>query len=84
MDLSQRTLSRSINGYLHLNFFEFINGMRVEEAKRRLLELDASGYTIDSIFAECGFRSRSTFFLVFKKTEGKTPAVWLAERQKRA
>lgn len=79
--IPQRTLSTSINGYLHYNFFEFINRMRVEEAKKRLLELETSGYNIDSVYAECGFRSRSTFFLVFKKIEGKTPAAWLREKQ---
>ena len=84
LNIPQRTLSRSINGYLHRNFFEFINEMRVEEAKRRLLELDTSGYNIDSIYAECGFRSRSTFFLVFKKAEGKTPAAWLCGMRKKA
>ncbi len=78
--IPSRNLSRSINTYMKRNFFEFINGMRVEEAKRRLLELEKSGYTIDSIFEECGFRSRSTFFLVFKKAEGKTPAAWLREQ----
>lgn len=81
-DIPGRNLSRSINTYLQCNFFEFINGMRVEEAKRRLLELETSGYNIDSVFAECGFRSRSTFFLVFKKVVGKTPAAWLGEEQK--
>lgn len=81
IDIPQRTLSRSINGYLRRNFFEFINEMRVEEAKRRLLDLDASGYNIDSIYTACGFRSRSTFFLVFKNVEGKTPAAWLKEQK---
>lgn len=79
INISQRNLSRAINNYLNCNFFEFINKMRVEEAKRQLLNLDASGYNIDSIFAECGFRSRSTFFLVFKKITGKTPATWLSD-----
>lgn len=77
--ISGRNLSRSINTYLRRNFFEFINEMRVEEAKRLLLNMDASGYTVDSIYSECGFRSRSTFFLAFKKVEGKTPAAWLKE-----
>ncbi len=81
--ISQRTLSRSINGYRCCNFFEFINAMRVDEAKRCLLQLDASGYNIDSIYAECGFRSRSTFFMVFKKLSGKTPAAWLKEELKK-
>jgi len=80
--IPQRNLSRAINTHLQRNFFEFINEMRVEEAKRRLLQLETSGYNIDSIFAECGFRSRSTFFLVFKRVEGKTPAAWLAQTHK--
>ncbi|MBQ3243495.1 MAG: AraC family transcriptional regulator, partial [Bacteroidaceae bacterium] len=40
INIPQRTLSRSINGCLGCNFFEFINRMRVEEAKRLLLQLD--------------------------------------------
>ncbi len=78
MKVSARYLSRSINAYLNKNFFEFINEMRVEEAKRRLMELDSTGFNIDSIYSECGFRSRSTFYMVFKKTTGFTPAAWLA------
>ncbi len=78
--IPSRNLSRSLNSYLKRNFFEFINEMRVEEAKRKLMDLETSGYTIDSIFEECGFRSRSTFFMVFKKVEGRTPAVWLKEQ----
>ena len=78
-----RNLSRSINTYLRRNFFEFINKMRVEEAKRLLLNMDASGYTVESIYSECGFRSRSTFFLAFKKVEGKTPAAWLKEYERK-
>lgn len=76
-DIASRTLSSAINGYLEKNFFEFINEMRVEEAKKLLLSLQTSGYSIDSIYSQCGFRSRSTFFLVFKKVVGMTPAAWL-------
>ena len=80
-DIPQKTLSRSINLYLNQNFFDFINRERVEEAKRRLLSLETSGFSIDSIYSECGFRSRSSFFMVFKKIEGITPAAWL-ERER--
>lgn len=75
--IPQKTLSRSINAYRKCNFFELINTMRIEEAKRRLLSLETSGYKIDSIYEECGFRTRSTFFLAFKKVEGQSPAQWL-------
>ena len=80
--IPQRNLSQAINRHLKCNFFTYINLMRIEEAKRLLLDLDASGYTIDSISTECGFNSRSTFFLVFKKLTGKSPATWL-KNQKR-
>ncbi len=75
--IPQKALSRSINSYLKQNFFELINEMRIEEAKRCLLSPQTSAYKIDSIYEECGFRSRSTFFLAFKKVEGMTPAQWL-------
>ncbi len=80
--IPQRALSRAINTLLHRNFFEFINELRIDEAKRRLLELRTADYNIDSIYTECGFRSRSTFFLAFKRATGKSPAAWLAENQK--
>lgn len=78
--IPQRTLSKAINGSLGYNFFEFVNRLRVEEAKKRLKELKISDYNIDSIYPECGFRSRSSFFMVFKKITGKTPAAWLDEK----
>lgn len=76
-NIPQRTLSRAINGCLGYNFFEFVNRMRIEEAKRLLCELKDTGYSIDSVYTECGFRSRSTFFMVFKRITGTTPANWL-------
>ena len=73
----QKLLSRSINEYLKQNFFELINEMRVGEAKRRFLLPENAGHTVDSLYEECGFRTRSTFFLAFKKVEGLSPAQWL-------
>ncbi|MDC1809365.1 helix-turn-helix domain-containing protein [Bacteroides uniformis] len=74
--ISQKMISRSINGYANKNFFDLINGMRIEEAKRLMQNLQ-NNYTIESVFGECGFRSRSTFYLVFKKFENTTPTGWL-------
>lgn len=80
INISQRTLSRAINGYMGCNFFEFVNRMRIEEAKRLLLMLNVKDYNIESIYTECGFRSRSTFYMVFKKMTGKSPVAWLEDR----
>ena len=81
INIPQRTLSRAINGCLGYNFFEFVNRMRVEEAKQRLQQLKSAEFNIDSIYTECGFRSRSTFFMVFKRITGKTPASWLDSKE---
>lgn len=74
--ISPKNISRAINAYLNKNFFELINEMRVNEAKKMLSNLD-DNYTIDSVAGKCGFRSRSTFYSAFKKVEGKTPAQWM-------
>ena len=75
--IHHKNISIAINTYLHKNFFELVNNMRVKEAERLLRELSSTGYTIESIYTECGFRSRSTFFTTFKKFEGTSPAQWL-------
>ncbi len=80
INISQRKLSQAINSYLKCNFFEFVNRMRIEEAKHLMQKLDTSDYNIDSIYADCGFRSRSSFYMVFKKMTGKTPVSWLENR----
>lgn len=41
--------------------------MRVQEAKKRLRVMKESRHTIESIAADCGFRSRSAFYAAFKK-----------------
>jgi len=74
--ISTKNISRSINGYLKKNFFQLINEMRLEEAKKRLRAL-GKNVTIDSVGLECGFRSKSSFYNAFRKAEGKTPQKWM-------
>ena len=74
--ITNKNISRSINGYLKKNFFDIINELRIDEAKNRLPSLGAN-QTIDSIVEKCGFHSRSTFFSAFKKAVGITPMQWM-------
>jgi|GEM_PF-99541 len=75
--ISFSNLSRSLNGYLNKNFFDLINEMRVEEAKKKLRLMNENRLTIETIAGECGFRSRSAFYAAFRKTEHKSPTQWL-------
>lgn len=77
--IHHKKISTAINGYLHKNFFELINAMRVEEAKRLLCALNTADYTIESVYSACGFQSRSSFFITFKKFEKTSPMQWLKE-----
>ena len=82
IQIHPKSISTAINGYLHRNFFELVNGMRVEEAKRQIRELSTSNYTVEGIYSDCGFRSRSAFYMAFKKFEGVSPAQWLKNNNK--
>jgi AraC-like DNA-binding protein len=77
-DIQWKNISTAINGYLHKNFYELVNEMRIEEAKRLLRGLSPQ-YTADSVFPDCGFRSRSAFYASFKKYERVSPDRWRRE-----
>jgi len=78
--IAHGSISTAINTYMGKNFYEIVNTMRIEEAKRQLQKLDPNR-TIESIAVACGFRSRSTFFAAFKKMEGTTPLQWLKKSE---
>lgn len=67
-------LSQVINEQFKRNFFEFINGYRVEAAKLRLLRQAAEQRKLIAVAFECGFNSLATFNRVFKELTGQTPS----------
>ena len=66
-------LSQLINDEFLVNFYDFINKYRVEEAKKLLIE-DTHNYKILAIAYEVGFNSKATFNRVFKKFTDVTPS----------
>ncbi|WP_204345529.1 AraC family transcriptional regulator [Psychroserpens algicola] len=80
LDLSRGHLSKTINTELGLSFKDFLNALRVEEAKSYLLDDDFSNYTLVAIGLEAGFNSKSTFNASFKKITGETPSQFKQRR----
>lgn len=74
-------VSQVINERLKKSFYDLVNGYRVEEAKRLLLDSKNKNYTILSVGFEAGFNSKTTFNTVFKKFTGLTPTEY-REKQK--
>jgi AraC-like DNA-binding protein len=76
MNISKNHLTQVINEQLQINFFEFINTYRVEEAKKILVNPDYSHLNLQGIAAEAGYKSKTTFFINFKKLTGFSPLEW--------
>jgi len=73
LGMSKSHFSKLINTYSDFNFSDFINSLRVEQAKKFLSKNEFSAYTIVAIGLECGFNSKSTFYSAFKKFTSETP-----------
>ena len=58
---------------LRQNFYDYVNGCRIEEAKRLLQDAIHRKKTVLNILYEAGFNSKSAFNLAFKKYTGMTP-----------
>ncbi len=74
LGVSPRTLTTIINGHFGLTFYEFVNQYRVREAMARLGDASSAHLTVQRIFEDAGFNSKSTFNTLFKRATGKTPS----------
>lgn len=83
LELHSYLVSQALNDGLKKNFYDLINGRRVEEAKRLLLNPKNQNYTILSVGFEAGFNSKTTFNTVFKKFTGLTPTEY-RDKQKQS
>jgi len=80
LSVGTSSLSRLVNQYAGKNFSDYINSLRVTEAKKLLEQDEFSAYTIVSIGLECGFNSKSTFYTAFKKFTGLTPTQYRSKK----
>jgi len=74
-------LSRALNLSLGKNFYQCVNELRIDEAKRMLMDERLSDISILSIGMDAGFNSKSTFNEVFKKMAGITPSEYRKRKQ---
>jgi AraC-like DNA-binding protein len=73
MNISRSQLSLLINEGIGDNFYDFINKYRVEEVKKLMIDPSVRNYNLLGIAIEAGFKSKSTFNLIFKRFTGLTP-----------
>ncbi|MEO6347350.1 MAG: AraC family transcriptional regulator [Aquaticitalea sp.] len=73
LHVSKGHLSRIINSHLGMSFNDYVNKLRVNEAKIYLNKMDLIAVDILNIALKSGFNSKSTFYASFKKLTGLTP-----------
>lgn len=68
-------VSSSINSSTGKTFNEYVNGLRIEKAKRLILDMQDKS-TFSEIGENCGFSNESSFYRNFKAITGMTPSKW--------
>jgi len=77
MDISSHDLSYLLNEGFGVNFFQFINTYRVNEAKQLMLSEKHRHLNILGIAYSAGFNSKTTFNTAFKKETGLSPSQFI-------
>lgn len=73
INMPMRDLSILINHHMGQHFFDFVNEYRIKKAMTILKDPTKKDYTVQEIFYEVGFNSKSSFNTAFKKYSGQTP-----------
>ncbi len=73
---SKHHVSQVINAHRNNNFFEYLNQLRVEEARRLLAETTREDLHVIEIAYAVGFNNKVSFNTAFKKSTGMTPTAY--------
>ena len=76
LPLNRTYLSQFINTEYGCTFYQWVNGLRIEEAKRLMREQPE--LKIQDLVERCGFSSRQVFARVFARETGFTPREWIS------
>lgn len=77
LNTNRTYIYHAINKDLNISFSDLINHYRVECAKKLLCSFKNERPNMQLVIEESGFSSESSFYRIFKKATGKTPAQWV-------
>ncbi len=74
VNANSKYVSQAIREKTGMNFNNYVNTYRIEEAKKILLDDESKSWSLDAVAVNCGFNNPTTFYQSFKKYTGLTPA----------
>ncbi|MEL6822018.1 MAG: helix-turn-helix domain-containing protein [Calditrichota bacterium] len=75
--LTPHNLSQVLNQGLSVSFYDYVNNFRIKDVQQRLLDPRYDDLTIFGIALESGFRSKTSFNRMFKRSTGLTPSSYI-------
>ncbi len=79
-----KIISAVLNQHLQKSFNTFVNGYRITEVKKRLLDPANQSSTLVGIAFDCGFNSQATFQRAFRSETGQSPKEFIASQLQNA
>ncbi len=73
LNVAKHYVSQVINQHYGVNFFEYINLLRIEEAKQLLISNDKKSMNIIEVAYTVGYNTKNTFNAAFRRIVGVTP-----------
>ena len=74
LNIPAHHITQTLNEYAGVNFYDFVNGYRVDEFKRKIAASENEEFSLLGIALDCGFNSKSSFNRIFKKTTRLSPS----------
>jgi AraC-like DNA-binding protein len=82
LNIHPNYLSQTINEREGVNFYDYVNNLRIEEFKRLISIPENQKYTFLALAFDCGFNSKSAFNRFFKKSTGLSPSEYITKNMK--